>query len=76
MKFAGGQLYAWHLSVPKPPQRRAPNGTQRMTVRCARCKDCFQPLAHPMFNWVLPYRAITPLTFLLLLTALLVLGQP
>jgi hypothetical protein len=33
MKFAGEQVYAWHLPVPKAPQRHAPNGTATPSKR-------------------------------------------
>jgi hypothetical protein len=119
MKFAGEQVYAWHLAAAKPLHSRVPKDTaappqsfvtrldlfphlqchanvdvaqqvpqrlphrhhvwrfdlRRVTVECARCKDCFPVFASALFAWASLSRIATAVALFLLLTAVLALGQ-
>jgi hypothetical protein len=48
---------------------------RRVTVECARCKDSFSVLAHPLFNWLSLSRIVAAVALLLLLAAVLAHGQ-
>jgi hypothetical protein len=48
---------------------------RRVTLQCARCKDSVSVFAYPLFNWVSLSQVVTAVALLLLLTAVLALGQ-